>query len=368
MKRRDALKNTSFTAAFLGLNSLLHGQTTNLITGNTKPLYGSLIKDPNGLLDLPQGFSYQIISQFGDSMTDGLTVPGKFDGMAAFSTDKGNIILIRNHEIGIVPPHSHLGPFPDKSEIPPSLDRKKFYDIGDGKKNHLPHCGGTSTIVYNPKTAKTEKQYMSLIGTDRNCAGGAMPWGTWISAEEPEDTHSPRGQKHGYCFEVKATEEVELQAPKPLTQLGRFRHEAVALDPRTGILYLTEDRKNGLFYRFIPEVPKDFTKGKLQALALGKDSPDTRNYSREAPQFPLKTNFEATWIDLQDVDTPFVAMLKEPPALLALKESSFLATTSISPAPMAAPLDKDKFLNSLQEYHRRAISSHSSFSLTKVTL
>ena len=64
--------------------------------------YGNLVPDPRGLLDLPNGFSYRIISSFGDEMTDGASVPDKADGMGCFELDDGHLALVRNHEL----PHS----------------------------------------------------------------------------------------------------------------------------------------------------------------------------------------------------------------------------------------------------------------------
>jgi uncharacterized protein len=69
-----------------------------------------------------------------------------------------------------------------------------------------------------------------------------------------------------------------LQKPVPLKALGRYRHEAVAFDPRSGILYLTENRNDGLLYRFVPAEPRNFHAGRLQALVIaGRPSADLRN-------------------------------------------------------------------------------------------
>lgn len=35
--------------------------------------------------------------------------------------------------------------------------------------------------------------------------------------------------------------------------MGRFNHEAVAIDTKTGIVYQTEDNGTSLFFRFIPK-------------------------------------------------------------------------------------------------------------------
>ncbi len=55
----------------------------------------------------------------------------------------------------------------------------------------------------------------------------------------------------------------------PLRFLGRYAHEAVAIDPRTDVIYLTEDASspNGLFYRWLPPAGFRGGKGALPALA-----------------------------------------------------------------------------------------------------
>jgi secreted PhoX family phosphatase len=48
--------------------------------------------------------------------------------------------------------------------------------------------------------------------------------------------------------------------------MGRFSHEAVAIDPATGIAYLTEDADDtSRFYRFRPRTPGDLSAGVLEA-------------------------------------------------------------------------------------------------------
>ncbi|MES2657661.1 MAG: alkaline phosphatase PhoX [Verrucomicrobiota bacterium] len=290
--RRSFIGTTGL--AFLGLQRYAGAEpATRLI----EP-FGPLLADPAGVIDLPEGFTYRILSRRGEIMADGFKTPGQPDGMAAFPAADGKIVLVRNHELALKSVAD--GPFPDNSLIPEGV---QSFDGGpDGKK---PHLGGTTNLVFDPKSGKTVSQFLSLTGTDRNCAGGPMPWGSWITCEEPEDLTSERGKGHGWCFEVKATNGGGLQQPVPLKALGRFRHEAVALDPGTGMLYLTEDRTDGLLYRFIPTVKGDLSRGKLQALAIsGKPSADLRNYQRES-KWPVESEpLSAEWIDLDDVESP----------------------------------------------------------------
>lgn len=286
------------TLAFAGLQrySLAASTASRVI----RP-FGPLVKDSNRILDLPAGFSYRVLSKKGDTMADGFKVPGKPDGMAAFPGPDGTIILVRNHELALA--MTGMGPFPNNNRFPENTDSSLSHDPGKNGKN--PHIGGTTNLVFDPATGKTVTEFLSLTGTDRNCAGGPMPWGSWITCEEPEDLHTPRGRNHGWCFEVKATATPGIQKAVPLKTLGRYRHEAVALDPATGILYLTEDRTDGLLYRFIPDKKNDLTSGKLQALAIvGEPKADLRNYDPTTKGPAERQSMMATWIDLQDTESP----------------------------------------------------------------
>lgn len=284
--------------AFIGLQNLVMGASASIVGGKR---FGSLVVDPKGIIDLPEGFTYRILSKRGETMVDGLKVPGKPDGMAAFAGPDGKVVLVCNHELSV--DMKKQGPFPDSENYPEDLDPALSHD--PGVKGRNPHLGGTTNLVFDPETGETLSQFLSLTGTDRNCAGGPMPWGTWITCEEPKDLTDKRGLDHGWCFEVKATAEPGLQKAVALRELGRFRHEAVALDPATGILYLTEDRNDGLLYRFLPEKKNDFTKGRLQALAIvDKPRANLCNYDPKSTFPEVGKGIGATWIDLEDTHAP----------------------------------------------------------------
>ncbi len=272
----------------------------------TDRLLGVLRPDSNGILDLPDGFDYRVISRAGEIMSDGLRVPGAHDGMATFDDDNGRIILIRNHEMNT---HWFEGSaFGDGYDALPERTKAMLYDRGSDK---TPALGGTTTSVYNPATGETEKQFLSLAGTEINCAGGPTPWGSWLSCEEcfkvpgsGTDYGHPitRDKHHGYVFEV-SSESKGLVAAEPIKAMGKFEHEACAVHKASGIVYMTEDRHDSLFYRYIPDVPgKLHAGGRLQALAIdGHSSVMTHNWS-SVPQTPLKLPMKTHWIDLNDVD------------------------------------------------------------------
>lgn len=265
--------------------------------------YGKLQKDPDGILNLPKGFSYKIISQRGDKMSDGLVVPGLGDGMATFKGSGDNVIIIRNHEVS--PGDLENSAFGSPPYLINKVKQSKFYDFGRGQS---PCIGGTSTIVYNTKTKTVVNQYLSLVGTIRNCAGGPTPWNSWISCEENTNNASKVLEKdHGYNFEVPAREDIHLADPVPIKGMGRFNHEAVCVDPRTSIVYQTEDRHDGLIYRYIPFTPEKLHDGgRLQALCI-KDwkSYDTRNWPKTSRNnMSRRKKYEVEWMDIHDVESP----------------------------------------------------------------
>jgi secreted PhoX family phosphatase len=289
-RRRFSVLATSF--AFMGLarqQAFAGTPGARRVAG-----YGALEPDSRDLMDLPSGFSYRIISRFQQQMTDGLLVPDRADGMGCIPLGDNRVALVRNHELQAV--HAAQGPL-----VTGRIDSDVVYDA---RKDGTPLPGGTTTIVYNLASGEVEREYLCLVGTIRNCAGGVTPWGSWLSCEE-DVTRAGDGvlHDHGWVFEVPAAADSPV-APKPLKGLGRFNHEAAAVDPRTGIVYLTEDRNDSLFYRFVPKTyGKLEAGGRLQALAFsGAPGADSRNWHHQA--WHVDAWRDAVWIDLEDTDSP----------------------------------------------------------------
>lgn len=286
--RRQFLTTTgSAFAALLASGCMTRGATLGTpATGFTD--YGPLVADPAGLLDLPRGFSYRLLSSLGDAMDDGGTVPDKADGMGCLDIGNGEIVLVRNHEL--VPTDDAGGPIAK----------------GFGTRNGEIVPGGTTNIVLDAETLAAKRQFRTLGGTIRNCSGGVTPWGSWITCEESPTGPGQRygdglAVNHGWAFEVPGNA-TGLVDPVPLRAMGRFNHEAACVDPVTGYVYQTEDRDDGVFYRFIPKVPGKLVEGgRLQAMVVNGLS-DTRNW--DGANMPLRRAYDVSWVDLDDVEAP----------------------------------------------------------------
>jgi secreted PhoX family phosphatase len=250
--------------------------------------YGSLVPTPDlrdGIvrMALPEGFQYRSFSVTGTAMSDSTKVPLAPDGMGLFNTPQGHFRLVRNHEDRNSPGNGTT-----------ALLSGLSYDMKGG--------GGTTTLVVNPFTRELERDFVSLSGTIVNCAGGVTPWGSWITCEETNagPTPSTWQQQHGYCFEVPASAEAQVPA-LPIREMGRFAHEAVAVDPATGIIYETEDNSSTSgFYRFIPHTPGVLLNGgRLEMLRIvGVDNYDTRAGQTQGVELP------AAWVPIDDPDPP----------------------------------------------------------------
>src|SRR5688500_13719278 len=157
--RRQFLGFASATAlGFAGLRSLVSagGATSAVAAAQSGPAsapsdagYGPLVPDPHRIIDLPDGFSYRVISREGERMDDGLRVPGNCDGTASFAGPDGRTIIVRNHEL--LPEDVEFGPFGKKNKLLSRVPVDKIYDRGGGDKP-TPCLGGTTTIVYDARS------------------------------------------------------------------------------------------------------------------------------------------------------------------------------------------------------------------------
>jgi hypothetical protein len=238
--------------------------TKPAVTPEFSPAFGGAYADPDAeWLAVPEGFSYVVLGLTGTTMSDGNRTPQAHDGMGAYGAGRRRVRLVRNHE----------NRDSASSGVPPMGGPTNAYNpLGAGGNTtlELSFPGGVPTL---------ERDFVSLNGTIVNCAGGQTPWGSWLSCEETTETRG--GIPHGYVFEVPSSADSTIE-PTPLKGLGRFVHEAAAVDPRTGIVYETEDRSwaegdddpatgsriGAGFFRFVPDTAGDLSAGVLQALKV----------------------------------------------------------------------------------------------------
>ena len=282
LTRRRLLQGSGATAAaaFIGTLTALQTRNAQAAVGgkqNTSAVspYGPIapvndLATALPLLQLPEGFAYTSYGWTRDPMSTSQPTPGLHDGMAVVRSRRigrtTELTLVRNHERGLVPTPAEAINAPANYATGlingiVTLTGAVTARIGANNVIRLPGqpgpppftgyaAGGTTNLIF--RDGRWAGSVASLGGTLGNCAGGPTPWGSWLSCEETVlDFSLIGGKKHGYVYECAADPTQSIATP--IVEMGRFVHEAVAVDPATGNVYLTEDNRNcSAFFRYVP--------------------------------------------------------------------------------------------------------------------
>lgn len=189
-------------------------------------------------LHIPGGFSFQVIAQRGDAMSDGNTFPPSFDftGFVPINSSSTNGYLSINSE-----------------SVP---------------------VGGVSMmdVTFNPftkrwSTSNSKKvDFSAVLGTVANCSGAVTPWNTIITCEEyvsAANFNSDGYNISGWSIEIDPVTKSVINNNQKLWALGNFKHENLCIHSNQRTAYQGVDDGTGYLYKFVATTAQNLTAGKL---------------------------------------------------------------------------------------------------------
>ncbi|MCC9643853.1 PhoX family protein [Rhodopirellula sp. JC740] len=285
--RRQFLSDNFSALGSFGVTAAIAGLGQRVASGGQHqkgPVLRPMSDESTGLplLRLPEGFRYRTFGWSGDIMDDGTPTPVAHDGMGVIAAEGDVLTLVRNHEIS---------------------DDGRAIAIKSGNAYDGHARAGCTELKFDSAKGEWLSSRVVFSGSSRNCAGGVTPWGTWLTAEEtvlgPRDADHYKEDKvrtfektHGWVFEVGHTD--SDGNPVPIRDMGRFVHEAIAVDRNSGVVYLTEDRGTSGFYRFLPKTPGKLHEGGVLEMAEVVGQPDLRG------GFKNGVEFDVVWHKIDD--------------------------------------------------------------------
>ncbi len=183
------------------------------------------------------------------------------------------------------------------------IDLERGDHNGDGPRDNG-RGRGRNDRVRHPRITLVDS-WVSISGTFVNCAGGPTPFDSWLTCEETVVGVSEGFAKtHGWVFDVPASASRPVEAI-PIKEMGRFSHEAIAVDFRSGIVYQTED--NGSppgsgFFRFLPNHHRHLARGGKLQMAKIVGEPKLEIWRGSTIGISVSDVFDVEWVDIPVVD------------------------------------------------------------------
>lgn len=209
------------------------------------------IPTQDSLLIIPSTHSFQILVSEGDPLSGGGGFVGGYNDFSGYLGKGGssrNGYLLVNHELA----------------------------VGSVTLSEI-HYDSISRLWESTPSKLIDFSDSSLMGTSRPCSGQVSSWGTFFVGEEvvdpSPDLNSDGYDDYGWLIEIdpdsaKVVDHDGDGSPDKLWSLGAMAHENIAF-ANDSVAYFDADEALGLLFKFVADVPKNFSSGSLYALRIG---------------------------------------------------------------------------------------------------